>query len=73
MFSALCAMGVFFHLAFCLVACLRERLWLELCRHKEENEKNVQLKIATCKIEHNEEMAKKKIENKKGEGVFNIT
>ena len=59
MFSALCAMGVFFHLTFCLITYLRERLWLKLCRYKEENEKNVQWQIAKNKVEHNKEIKKK--------------
>ena len=65
MFSALCAMGVFFHLTFCLVAYLRERLWLKLCRYKEENEKNVQWQIAENKLEHNKEIAKKEAKHNK--------
>jgi hypothetical protein len=59
MCSALCAMGVFFHLTICLLAHLRERLWLKLCDYKEENEKNVRLQIAKNKVEHNQEISKK--------------
>ena len=68
MFSALCAMGVFFHLTFCFLAYLRERLWLKLCHYKEENEKNVQWQIAMNKVEHSKEIAKKAAEHKKEAG-----
>ena len=64
-FSALCVLGVFFHLLLCLLAYLRDRLWYKICRMKEENEEDNRLKIAKQQAEKNQtERPSMPIENK---------